>query len=171
MINTFFFAFYLHYYYIPIDIDSGVYDLFYEPMDAITESPDQFTRGIAKGSLSLMKHTIHGVSNSASKVTESLGNATSMLSMDGDYIRSRSQSLAYKRPKHVGEGLVSGIQALGSGILEGATGIIVSRLHHASHKLTLTLLRRNQSKEHWMRVLEGYSKGLVEGSLVFQQNL
>lgn len=113
-----------------VDIDSGVYDMFYEPMDSVSESSDEFTRGLAKGSLSLMKHTVHGFSNTASKVTESIGNGISILSMDETYLKQRSKT-AHIKPKHVGEGLLSGFQALGSGIIEGASGVLTKPIEGA----------------------------------------
>src|SRR5690606_15543567 len=51
------------------DIGTGVKDFFYEPATAIIHSPEDITKSIAKGSLSLFTNTMHGTFNTASKVT------------------------------------------------------------------------------------------------------
>jgi vacuolar protein sorting-associated protein 13A/C len=113
------------------DIDTGVHDLFYEPLNGITKSPHEFSRGLARGSISFLKHSIHGTFNTASKVTESIGNGLSYLTMDEDYQEKRRMSQRQK-PKHAGEGLVSGIQLFAGSLLDGATGIVTKPIKGAS---------------------------------------
>jgi hypothetical protein len=119
--------------YVVLDIDSGIYGMFFEPMDFVTEEPNHFTREIAKGSLSLVKHTIHGISNSTSKVTESIGNGISILSMDSEYLRERNRNTG-KKPKNFNEGIVNGIKVLSSGIISGATGIFTKPMEGVANE-------------------------------------
>lgn len=107
------------------DIDTGVLDLFYKPMDGLTKSPNEFAKSLAEGSLSFIKHSVHGTFNTASKVTESIGSGLSQLTMDPDFINSR-QKMYRQKSKHVGEGILNGVASFSSGLFEGATGIIVS---------------------------------------------
>ena len=131
------------------DIDKGVYDLFYEPMEGISKSPKEFTLGIAKGTSSFFKHSIHGTFNTASKVTESLSNGISLLTLDEDYQMKRKQANQLsKRPKHIGEGLLSGAQSFSSGIIEAGTGIIMKPIEGAS-------------KEGVFGLIKGIGKGVI----------
>ena len=129
------------------DLDTAVYDLFYEPIDGMTKSPEDFTKGIAKGSLSFIKHSIHGTFNTASKVTQSIGNGFSYLSMDMDFIESRTKSQAEK-PKHIGEGFISGTSSMASSVLEGATGIFVKPVQGAT-------------EEGFSGFMKGIGKGII----------
>ncbi|KAF0982041.1 hypothetical protein FDP41_011902 [Naegleria fowleri] len=131
------------------DIDKGVYDLFYEPMEGITKSPKEFTLGLAKGTTSFFKHSIHGTFNTASKVTESISNGISLLTLDEDYQTKRKEANHLsKRPKHIGEGLVSGAQSLSMGLLEAGTGLFVKPIEGAS-------------KEGISGFLKGVGKGII----------
>ncbi|EFC42670.1 hypothetical protein NAEGRDRAFT_80298 [Naegleria gruberi] len=115
------------------DIDKGVYDLFYEPMEGITKSPKDFTLGLAKGTTSFFKHSIHGTFNTASKVTESISNGISLLTMDEDYqVKRKEANHLSKRPKHIGEGILSGAQSLSLGLFEAGTGIFTKPIEGAS---------------------------------------
>lgn len=106
------------------DLDTGIYDLFYEPIEGITKSPEDFTTGLAKGSISFLKHSLHGTFNTASKLTESIGNGLSILSLDSEYISNRNKNQKQK-PKHIGEGIMDGASSLASNIVDGATGIFI----------------------------------------------
>lgn len=114
------------------DLDTAMYDLFYEPIDAISHSPQDFVKGLARGSLSFLKHSIHGTFNTASKVSETVGHGLSYLSLDSDYVSHRQSNRIHRRPKHAGEGVLYGIQALGEGLVDGASGIVLNPLRGAS---------------------------------------
>jgi len=57
-------------------LGTGVIDFFYEPAKGITISPKEFVSGVGKGSFSLVKNTISGAFNTASKITGSIGSGT-----------------------------------------------------------------------------------------------
>jgi hypothetical protein len=129
------------------DLDTAVFDLFYEPFEGITKSPEDFTKGIAKGSLSFIKHSIHGTFNTASKVTQSIGNGMSYLTMDMEFIQSRTKSQAEK-PKHIGDGFWSGTSSMASSMLDGATGIFVKPVQGAN-------------EEGFSGFMKGIGKGII----------
>ena len=54
-------------------IGTGVMDFFYEPAKGLTESPAAFGKGLAKGSMALVKGTIGSVFGAASKITNAAG--------------------------------------------------------------------------------------------------
>lgn len=114
------------------DFDTAMFDLFYEPMEAITRNPRDFAKGLARGSLSFLKHSIHGTFNTASKVTDTVGTGLSYLSLDNSYIHVRQHNRIHRRPRHAGEGMLYGLRALGEGVIEGASGIITKPIQGAS---------------------------------------
>ena len=79
--------------------------------------------GLAKGTTSLVKNSVYGVFNSVSKVTGSVTQAATALSMDDEWQRERAKR-ARHQPKHVGQGLAHGARDLGKGIVSGLTGVV-----------------------------------------------
>jgi hypothetical protein len=112
------------------NLGNGVFDLLNEPAAGIIKGPSEFGVGIVIGVGSLVKNTLHGVANTASSITGSLGNAVASLSADPNYLKQRKQALI-KQPKHVASGLLSGGLHLGRGIFDGVTGIITSPIEGA----------------------------------------
>ena len=107
------------------NLGSGVYDFFYEPAQGLVRSPKDFMEGIAKGTTSLVKNSVFGIFNTASKISSSLGKGLATLSMDEAYMRERELSLGVDKPHYIGEGIALGIRDLGLGIYKGLTGIVV----------------------------------------------
>ncbi|KAG2373405.1 hypothetical protein C9374_012144 [Naegleria lovaniensis] len=105
------------------DIGTGVVDFFYEPASAITKSPEEFASGLAKGSMSLLKNSVHGIGNFTSKLTGNVGNGIAFLTFDKEYNQQRERQ-ASQKPKDIKEGLASGAKSLFRGIYGGATGIV-----------------------------------------------
>eukprot|EP00817_Percolomonadidae_sp_ATCC50343_P008164 CAMPEP_0117427390 /NCGR_PEP_ID=MMETSP0758-20121206/7249_1 /TAXON_ID=63605 /ORGANISM="Percolomonas cosmopolitus, Strain AE-1 (ATCC 50343)" /LENGTH=946 /DNA_ID=CAMNT_0005213001 /DNA_START=1232 /DNA_END=4072 /DNA_ORIENTATION=- len=116
------------------DIDEGVNDLLYLPVEGLSKSPLEFTKGIMNGTASFFKHSFHGTFNSVSKVTESLGNGIAYLSFDDSYISGRQEANYHGEndPKHLGDGLVKGINTFGYGVWQSATGLITQPIRGAS---------------------------------------
>ncbi len=50
----------------------GIKDFFYEPAKGMIHGPEEFKRGLAKGTKSLLKGTVYGLFNAGSKITESI---------------------------------------------------------------------------------------------------
>ena len=60
-----------------------------------------------EGTLSLLKNTVYGAFNTASKLTSAMSKGVTQLSLDDRYIADRAKRSRYK-PKHAGDGLVEG---------------------------------------------------------------
>jgi hypothetical protein len=63
------------------NLGSGVADFFHEPAKGLVKSPKDFGKGLAKGSLSLLKGAVGGVFNAASKITGSVGKGFAALTV------------------------------------------------------------------------------------------
>eukprot|EP01133_Synstelium_polycarpum_P005870 gene5870-6788_t len=107
-------------------LGTGVFDFFYEPAQAILSaksSPRAFGRGMAKGSLSLLRNSVYGLFNSLSKISSAMGKGVSLLSFDEEYMRTRHRS-NQRKARHAPEGIAFGVKGLGRGIIDGVTGIV-----------------------------------------------
>lgn len=114
------------------NLGTGFKDFFYEPAQGIVRSPQEFGKGLARGSLSLLKHTVYGLFNTISKITGAFGKGVASLSLDPEYLTHRRNS-ERKQPKHVGDGLLMGVQGLGMGVFDGVTGIVRKPIEGALH--------------------------------------
>lgn len=86
---------------------SGVTDLFYEPyLGFISDKPQDFGIGIAKGSASLIKNTVYGISDTLSKVTNSFGKGLSITTLDSEFQKERRWNRRKRnRPRHAFSGI------------------------------------------------------------------
>jgi hypothetical protein len=50
-------------------LSDGIRDFVYEPVQGLTQSPAAFGKGVAKGTLSLVKNTVAGVVTTAGAIT------------------------------------------------------------------------------------------------------
>ena len=101
------------------NLGTGVLDFFYEPAKGFVHGPEDFARGVAVGTMSLLKSSVYGVFNSVGQMTGSVGKSLAMLSMDDSYM-SR-----YKRMATTGEeNLLRHAQDLGMTIVDAITGIV-----------------------------------------------
>jgi len=112
------------------NVGTGVMDFFYEPAQGIIQSPQAFAKGLAKGTSSLVKNTVYGTFNSVSKIAGAIGKGVATLSFDDDYVKKR-QINQRKEPKHFISGAGQGAFALGKGIFDGITGIVVKPVQGA----------------------------------------
>eukprot|EP01125_Pyxidicula_operculata_P010729 TRINITY_DN352_c4_g1_i1.p1 TRINITY_DN352_c4_g1~~TRINITY_DN352_c4_g1_i1.p1 ORF type:complete len:3355 (-),score=688.04 TRINITY_DN352_c4_g1_i1:19-10083(-) len=115
------------------NLGDGVKDFFYEPAKGIAVSPEEFVKGVGKGSLSLVKNSLFGLIGSVSKITGSLGSGVAFLSWDEDYQEQRMQ-LKQKQSSNVVTGLGNGIFELVSGVVGGVTGIIAEPIKGAQQE-------------------------------------
>jgi len=84
-----------------LGLKQGVGDLFYEPLMGIIEGPEEFAEGLALGVRSLFSHTFGGAAGALSKITGTLGEGVSVLTMDDEFIRRRR--LRMQRKQNVAE--------------------------------------------------------------------
>eukprot|EP01132_Coremiostelium_polycephalum_P006743 gene6743-8360_t len=124
---------------------TGVHDFFVEPAQGLVKSPQDFGKGLAKGTSSLVKNSVYGTFNTISKITNTIGTGVATLSFDDQYLQERKIQQA-KKPKHIGEGLAMGGIGLGKGIFQGITGIVTKPVEGAK-------------KDGF----GGFAKGLVQG--------
>jgi len=110
------------------NLGEGVMDFFYEPAKGLVTSPQDFGRGLARGTTSLLKHTLTGIFGAASKVTGKLAEGIAVLGMDEEFQR-QSRIDARKPPRHLGEGLVAGGKSILMGVYRGVTGIVTDPYH------------------------------------------
>eukprot|EP01129_Flabellula_baltica_P011592 TRINITY_DN510_c0_g1_i5.p1 TRINITY_DN510_c0_g1~~TRINITY_DN510_c0_g1_i5.p1 ORF type:complete len:2967 (-),score=626.80 TRINITY_DN510_c0_g1_i5:1646-10546(-) len=104
-------------------LGSGMVSFIQEPAKGIVSSPEDFALGVAKGTGALVKGTIYGVFNSATKITSSISKVGETLTFDKDYRREREIS-KQKEAQHVGEGLAYGVRDFGKGLWSGVSGLV-----------------------------------------------
>jgi vacuolar protein sorting-associated protein 13A/C len=107
------------------NLGTGVYDMFYEPIDGLLDENSTFLSGLSKGGRSLASKTIGGTSAFTSKITGGIGRGVSLLTMDSKFYRTRA-SRRLNKATNVSEGLYVGTKELGKNIMEGVSGVVVS---------------------------------------------
>uniref|UniRef100_A0A6B2L199 Intermembrane lipid transfer protein VPS13-like C-terminal domain-containing protein n=1 Tax=Arcella intermedia TaxID=1963864 RepID=A0A6B2L199_9EUKA len=112
------------------NLSDGVKDFFYEPAKGITLSPEEFVKGVGKGSLSLLRNSIFGLFGSAAKITGSIGSGVAMLSFDEGYQEKRLQK-KHTQASNVIDGVAEGVTDLAFGLFSGITGIVVEPIKGA----------------------------------------
>jgi len=105
------------------NLGNGFFDFFYEPVQGLLISPQGFGSGLARGTTSLVKRSVFGIFNTASKISGSLGKGVATLSMDDSYIRQREMS-GREKATYVGEGIALGARDLGTSVYKGLTGVM-----------------------------------------------
>ena len=101
-----------------IGLKEGVGDFFYEPFLGIIEGPEEFAEGLALGVKSLFSHTVGGAADALSRITGTIGEGVSALTMDDEFIKKRRSRM--QRKQTVAE---SG-KELAHGFWRGLSGII-----------------------------------------------
>lgn len=104
------------------DIGTGVKDFFVEPSKGMTHSPDDFRAGLAKGSTSLMKHTIYAIANTTTSLTGTAARGFASLSMDKEYLAERDRIMR-ETPTTLGQGIVQGGKGFKAGVVHGVKGV------------------------------------------------
>ena len=104
-------------------LGTGVYDFFHEPVEGNVANPREFAAGLARGTESLVKNSVFGIFNSASKISGSISKAATTISLDDEWQRTRARK-GRGQLTGVGEGLSSGFRRLGAGIFDGVTGVV-----------------------------------------------
>lgn len=107
------------------NFSSGVTDLFYEPYQGfVSDRPQDIGIGLAKGTASLIRHTVYGLSDSFSKFTGTIGRGFAAATLDKSYQRKRRINRARSKPRHALEGIASGAMQLISGVTSGVAGLV-----------------------------------------------
>ncbi|KAI5287431.1 hypothetical protein KEM54_006005 [Ascosphaera aggregata] len=130
---------------------SAVSDFFYEPYQGLVMSDrphEQLGIGIAKGTSSLVKKSVFGISDSVTKFTGSISKGLAAATLDKDFQDQRRMTRSRNRPKHALYGIASGGNAFAQSLASGIGGL-------ARHPL------EGAEKEG----LQGFIKGIGKGIL------
>jgi vacuolar protein sorting-associated protein 13A/C len=106
--------------------------------------------GVAKGTLSLARHTVGGFADSAAMLAETFSKNMAVLTLDRKYAQKRDRDYELRDidDLNVASGLGSGVQKLVNGFLEGVTGVVRAPIRGA--------------EKHGF---EGFAKGIGKGLL------
>lgn len=134
------------------NISSGVTDIFYEPYQGLilSDKPEEFGIGIAKGAASFAKKTVFGFSDSFSKFTGSLSKGLAAASLDKQFQDRRRITRARNRPKHALYGVTAGANSFFTSVASGVGGLARKPLEGAEQEGAL-----------------GFFKGVGKGVLGF----
>ncbi|RSL40809.1 hypothetical protein CEP53_013138 [Fusarium sp. AF-6] len=117
-------------------ISSGVTDVFYEPYQGLilSDKPEEFGLGIAKGAASFAKKTVFGFSDSFSKFTGSLSKGLAAASLDKQFQDRRRITRARNRPKHALYGVAAGANSFITSVASGVGGLARKPLEGAEQE-------------------------------------
>lgn len=132
----------------------GVVDFVSEPVKGFKKSvkeldPSYVMDGVAKGTGSLARHTVGGIVDSASLLTETFSKNMAVLTLDRKYAqrRDRFKTVPGSSVNFV-EGVESGFTKLVRGVAEGVIGVVRAPMRGAEK-----------------RGMEGFAKGVGKGLL------
>lgn len=118
------------------NISSGVSDFFYEPYQGfvMSDRPQDFGFGLARGTASLFKKTVFGMTDSFSKFTDSMSKGLSAATMDPRYQTERSMSRVRNKPKHAIYGVARGAESFAKSVSSGLAGVVMRPLEGAEQE-------------------------------------
>lgn len=100
------------------NITSGVKAFFYEPMQGLVRSPKDFATGLGRGTKTLLMNTTFGVMNTVGKITGTVADGLSTLTMSEEYKNDRAAGKG---------GIIYGVK-------EGVTGVFKDTYNGAKKK-------------------------------------
>lgn len=116
------------------NISSGFMDLFYEPYLGYTLSdrPQEFGVGLAKGGFSFMRKSVFGVSDSIYKVTGSLSKGLTSMTLDPQYQLQQRKKTVRNSPRHALYGLSMGASSFYDSFSSGLQGLTQAPMQGAA---------------------------------------
>ncbi len=131
------------------NVSTGITDFFYEPLLGFELMNVQGVgKGLAKGTASLVKNTVYGVSDTFSRMTGSMSKGLAAATLDNTFQEKRLAVKNKSRPRHAIGGLSQGTASFAEGVVSGITGIISKPIEGAE-------------KEGLGGFLKGFGKGIV----------
>lgn len=118
-------------------VGAGVVDFFANPARGMMSSPEDFARGMATGTVSLLRNSMFGVFNTAAQVTGSMSKGLAALSMDDDFIM---QLKAPTRSTNDNT-MLRGVQDLGFGLIQGVSGLVYDPIRGAEREGLIGFLK------------------------------
>jgi vacuolar protein sorting-associated protein 13A/C len=118
------------------NISSGLTDVFYEPYQGLimSDKPEDFGLGLARGAGSLFKKSVYGFSDSFSKFTGSLSKGLAAATLDKQFQDRRRITRARNRPKHALYGVTAGANSLFTSVASGVGGLARKPLEGAEQE-------------------------------------
>lgn len=136
-------------------LGEGAGDFVLEPVRGFQRSVQEMDAshlvdGVARGTLSLARHTVGGFADSAALLAETFSKNMTVLALDRRFAmkRDRGAALRDKDDFNVASGLGSGAQKLVAGFLDGVTGVVRAPIRGAERS-----------------GFEGFAKGVGKGVL------
>jgi Vacuolar-sorting-associated 13 protein C-terminal/Autophagy-related protein C terminal domain len=137
-------------------LGDGVSDFVLEPVRGFQRSVQEMDAshlvdGVARGTLSLARHTVGGFAYSAAALAETFSKNMTVLTLDRRYAQKRDLGDDLRTQGgdiNVALGLGSGVNKLAKGFLEGVTGVVRAPIRGAEK-----------------RGFEGFAKGIGKGLL------
>lgn len=137
------------------NLGTGVKDFFFQPIQAFATNPKDIGAGLSKGTSSLVKNSMVGVTNSLSKVTDTVATGITKISVNHQFQEERIQRIR-EQPTNAGQGLLQGAKSLGKGLASGVAGVFVDPIVGATNK-------GSDGSHHFSP--SGLAKGLATGVL------
>jgi len=137
-------------------LGDGVSDFVNEPVKGLKRSveeldPSFVVDGVARGTGSLARHTVGGIADTASLLTETFSKNMAVLTLDRKYAQRRDKAASLRADGGnvtVVDGLESGVVKLLRGVVEGVSGVVRAPMRGAEK-----------------RGVEGFAKGIGKGLL------
>ena len=136
-----------------LTLEISLSDFVIEPVRGLKRSvqelnPTHVVSGVARGTGSLARHTVGGIVDSASLLTETFSKNMAVLTLDRNYAHQRDQFKASGVNTTFVGGIESGMNKLLHGVREGVIGVVRAPMRGA-HK----------------KGVEGFAKGVGKGLL------
>ena len=119
------------------NLASGVDDFFYEPYQGIVRSPQDFAKGVGRGTASLLKNSVFGLVDGISRITASVGTGLAEATFDADFQESRRRDKAARASTGSGSatnvltGMAAGAKSIAMGVGSGVTGVFLQPVQGA----------------------------------------
>lgn len=113
------------------NVGSGVSDFFSEPAEGFMKGPAHFGMGIAKGSSSLLAHSVKGIGDSVTGITGTIGGVLAGLSFDEEYVARRELRKRRSNAANPVHGTLNAGRNLGEGVYHGLTGFVTAPVRGA----------------------------------------
>lgn len=114
------------------NVGSGMISLFYEPYQGLVmHGHRELGMGIARGASTAVKSIVFGLTDSASKVTGSLGQGLAAATMDKEFQARRRLTKFRNKPRHALYGLQAAGASFFTGLTSGVEGLALRPLEGA----------------------------------------
>lgn len=104
------------------NLASGVEDFFYEPYLGLVRSPEDFARGLGRGTASLLRNSVAGLFGGVSKITSSVSKGLAEATFDRQYKAERHEAQR-ERPAGTMAGVAAGATTVLKGFGAGLAGL------------------------------------------------